>query len=452
MEIKKKENNTVFFDIVLKREDINKAETEVYKKNKKHFQLPGFRKGHVPRQMIENMYGKDVFFEDAINELLPAEYEKAISELDLKVVDQPNIDIDEESIDKDDLIVNVSVDVKPEVEIKDYEGIEIEDPTMEVTDELIDSEVENERAMNARIINVDDRAVEEGDTVNIDFKGSLDGEYFDGGTAESQDLKVGSNTFIPGFEEQLIGHEIGEEFYINVKFPEDYHQKDLAEKDAKFEIKINSISYEELPELDDEFVKDISEFDTLDEFKEDLRKKKEEEFKVNSKMEKERRAIDKIGEMVDTDIPEGMINAQIDDMIRNYDQTLRAQGISFEDYIKMVGQSLDEFKETMKPEAEKTVKNDLALEALVKSENVEVSDEEVEEEVNKVVEEYFKDDKDHMEKMREYMLNQNKEVVREDLKKRKAIDKLVEKVKFVEPEETTEEEIKEEVKKDKEDK
>lgn len=331
MEIKKKENNTVFFDIVLKREDINKAETEVYKKNKKHFQLPGFRKGHVPRQMIENMYGKDVFFEDAINELLPAEYEKAISELDLKVVDQPNIDIDEESIDKDDLIVNVSVDVKPEVEIKDYEGIEIEDPTMEVTDELIDSEVENERAMNARIINVDDRAVEEGDTVNIDFKGSLDGEYFDGGTAESQDLKVGSNTFIPGFEEQLIGHEIGEEFDINVKFPEDYHQKDLAEKDAKFEIKINSISYEELPELDDEFVKDISEFDTLDEFKEDLRKKKEEEFKVNSKMEKERRAIDKIGEMVDTDIPEGMINAQIDDMIRNYDQTLRAQGISFED-------------------------------------------------------------------------------------------------------------------------
>lgn len=452
MEIKKKENNTVFFDIVLKREDINKAETEVYKKNKKHFQLSGFRKGHVPRQMIENMYGKDVFFEDAINELLPAEYEKAISELDLKVVDQPNIDIDEESIDKDDLIVNVSVDVKPEVEIKDYEGIEIEDPTMEVTDELIDSEVENERAMNARIINVDDRAVEEGDTVNIDFKGSLDGEYFDGGTAESQDLKVGSNTFIPGFEEQLIGHEIGEEFDINVKFPEDYHQKDLAEKDAKFEIKINSISYEELPELDDEFVKDISEFDTLDEFKEDLRKKKEEEFKVNSKMEKERRAIDKIGEMVDTDIPEGMINAQIDDMIRNYDQTLRAQGISFEDYIKMVGQSLDEFKETMKPEAEKTVKNDLALEALVKSENVEVSDEEVEEEVNKVVEEYFKDDKDHMEKMREYMLNQNKEVVREDLKKRKAIDKLVEKVKFVEPEETTEEEIKEEVKKDKEDK
>ena len=300
--------------------------------------------------------------------------------------------------------------------------------------------------MNARIINVDDRAVEDGDTVNIDFKGSVDGEYFEGGEAESQDLKIGSNTFIPGFEEQLIGHNIDEEFDITVKFPEDYHQKDLAGKDAKFEIKLNSISYEELPELDDEFVKDISEFDTLEEFKADIRKKKEEEFKTTSEMEKQRRAIDKIGEMVDVEIPEAMINAQIDDMIRNYDQSLRAQGISFEDYIKMIGQSLDDFKKTMRPEAERTVKNDLALEALVKDLAIEITDEEIEEEVNKVVEEYFKDDKEHMEKMRDYMLNQNKEVVRDDLEKRKAIDTLVEKAKFVEPKETTEEEIKEEIK------
>ena len=435
MEINKKENNTVFFDIVLKREDIKKAENEVYKKNKKHFQIPGFRKGHVPMKMIENMYGKDVFFEDAINELLPQEYEKAVKELDLKVVDQPNIDIDEESIEKaEDLLIKVSVDVKPEVELKDYEGI--------------DSEVENQRAMNARIINVDDRPVEDGDTVNIDFKGSVDGKYFEGGEAESQDLKIGSNTFIPGFEEQLIGHKIGEEFDITVKFPEDYHQKDLAGKDAKFEIKLNSISYEELPELDDEFVKDISEFDTLDEFKADLRKKKEEEFKTTSEMEKQRRAIDKIGEMIEADIPEGMINSQIDDMIRNYDQSLRAQGISFEDYIKMIGQSLDDFKKTMRPEAEKTVKNDLALEALVKAMKIEITDEEIEEEVNKVVEEYFKDDKDHMEKMREYMLNDNKDVVRDDLEKRKAIETLVEKAKFVEPKEITKEDI-EEVKEDK---
>jgi len=444
MDIKKKENNTVFFDIVLKREDIDKAETEVYKKNKKHFQLPGFRKGHVPRKMIENMYGKDVFFEDAINEILPHEYENAVKELDLKVVDQPNMDIDEDTMDKDELVINVSVDVKPEVEIKDYKGLEVEDPTIEVTDELIDSEVENERRMNARIVNVDDREVQDGDKVNIDFKGSVDGEYFDGGSAENQDLEIGSNTFIPGFEEQLIGHNIGEEFDIMVNFPEDYHQKDLAGKEAKFEIKLNSISYEELPELDDEFVKDISEFDTLDEFKADLRAKKEEEFKTTSQMEKERRVIDKLGELVDVEIPEAMINNQIEDTIRNYDQTLRAQGIGFEDYIKMIGQSVDEFKKTMRPDAEKAVKNDLAIEALVKAENIEISDEEIEAEVNKVVEDYFKDDKEHMEKMREYMLNENKEVVREDLAKRKAIENVVENTKFVEPKELTEEEIKEE--------
>lgn len=444
MEIKKKENNKVFFDIVLKREDIDKAETEVYKKNKKHFQMPGFRKGHVPRKMIENMYGKDVFFEDAVNDLLPAEYEKAVKELDLKVVDQPDMDIDEETLEKDEVVFNVSVDVRPEVEIKDYKGLEVEDPTIEVTDELIDNEIENERRMNARIVNVDDREVKEGDKVNIDFKGSVDGEYFDGGSAENQDLEIGSNTFIPGFEEEIIGHNIGEEFDINVKFPEDYHQKDLAGKDAKFEIKLNSISYEELPELDDEFVKDISEFDTIDEYKADIRAKKEEEFKITSQMEKERRVIDKLGELVDAEIPEAMINNQIEDTIRNYDQTLRAQGISFEDYIKMVGQSLDEFKKTMRPEAEKTVKNDLAIEALVKAENIEITDEEIEEEVNKVVEDYFKDDKEHMEKMREYMLNENKEVVRDDLAKRKAVEKLVEETKFVEPKELTEEEIKEE--------
>lgn len=444
MEIKKKENNKVFFDIVLKREDIDKAETEVYKKNKKHFQMPGFRKGHVPRKMIENMYGKDVFFEDAVNELLPAEYEKAVKELDLKVVDQPDMDIDEETLEKDEVVFNVSVDVRPEVEIKDYKGLEVEDPTIEVTDELIDNEIENERRMNARIVNVDDREVKEGDKVNIDFKGSVDGEYFDGGSAENQDLEIGSNTFIPGFEEEIIGHNIGEEFDINVKFPEDYHQKDLAGKDAKFEIKLNSISYEELPELDDEFVKDISEFDTIDEYKADIRAKKEEEFKITSQMEKERRVIDKLGELVDAEIPEAMINNQIEDTIRNYDQTLRAQGISFEDYIKMVGQSLDEFKKTMRPEAEKTVKNDLAIEALVKAENIEITDEEIEEEVNKVVEDYFKDDKEHMEKMREYMLNENKEVVRKDLAERKAVEKLVEETKFVEPKELTEEEIKEE--------
>ncbi|MGI5949856.1 trigger factor [Peptoniphilus sp.] len=445
VEIKKKENNKVFFDIVLKSEDIKKAETEVYKKNKKYFEIPGFRKGHVPKKMIENMYGKDVFFEDAINELLPEAYQNAIDELKLDVVDQPNMDIDEDTMGKDELVVNVDVDVKPEVEISGYKGIEIEDPTLTVTDEVIDSEIENQRRMNARIINVDDRAVKDGDRVNIDFKGSIDGEYFDGGTAEGQDLEIGSDTFIPGFEEQIIGHEIGEEFDINVDFPEDYHQKDLAGKTAKFEIKLNSISYEELPEFDDEFVKDISEFDTVEEFKKDLREKKEEEFETTSLMEKQRRAIEALGDMVDVEIPEGMVRNQMDQSLANYDQTLRAQGISLEDYVKMIGSSIEEFRESARPGAEKTVKNDLALEAVVKQEGLEVTDEEIEEEVDSVVKEYFKDDEEHQERMKEYMLNENKEVVKSDLEKRKAVDFVVDNAVFVEPKEVEEtEEEKEE--------
>ncbi|MET3617128.1 trigger factor [Peptoniphilus olsenii] len=438
-EIKKKENNKVFFDLVLKKEDIKKAETEVYKKNKKYFQIPGFRKGHVPKQMIENMYGKDVFFEDAVNELLPEAYEKAIDELKLDVVDNPNMDIDEETMGKDELVVKVDVDVKPEVEVSDYKGMEIEDPTLTVTDDVLDAEIENQRRMNARIINVDDRAVKEGDIVNIDFKGSVDGEYFEGGTAEGQDLEIGSDTFIPGFEEKLIGHEIGEEFDIDVDFPEDYHQEDLAGKTSKFKIKINSISYEELPELDDEFIKDISEFDTVEEFKEDLKKKKEEEFETTSLMEKQRRAIEMLGDKVDVEIPDGMVRAQMDQTVANYDQTLRAQGISLDDYVKMVGSTMEEFRENARPSAEKTVKNDLALEAVVRAENLQVTDEEIEEEVENVVKEYFKDDEEHQKRMKEYMLNENKEVVRGDLEKRKAVDFIVEHAKFVEPKETKEE-------------
>ena len=265
MEIKSKEKNTVSFDLVLKDKDIKDAETEVYKKNKKSLQVPGFRKGHVPRKLIENMYGKDVFLEDAINEILPEVYAKAVKELKLDVIDQPNIDFPEERKDGEDLIVNVKVDVKPEAKLGEYKGLEIEDPTMELTDEVVMQEVENEREKNARIINVDDRAAQKGDSVNIDYKGSCDGEYFKGGEDKGHDLELGSGAFIEGFEDQIIGHKVGEEFDINVKFPEDYRDENLKGKEAKFEIKLNGISYKELPKLDDEFVKDISEFDTLEE-------------------------------------------------------------------------------------------------------------------------------------------------------------------------------------------
>lgn len=443
MEIKKKENYTVYFDIVLKDKDIKEAEAEVYKKNKKHFQVPGFRKGHVPRQMIENIYGKDVFLEDAINEILPEEYEKAVKELELEVVDQPKIDIEEEKKDGEDLVVNISVDVKPDVKLSDYKNLEIEDPTMEVTDDVINEEIEQQREMNARIVNVSDRPAKEGDIANIDYKGSVDGEYFAGGEDEGYDLELGSGAFIPGFEEQVIGHKEGEEFTIDVDFPEDYRDEKLKGKKAQFEIKLNGISYKELPEVDDEFVKDISDFDTLDEYKEDIRRIKEEEFENNAKMEKQRRIIEKLGEGAEADIPPAMIENQISSVLQNYEQNLKAQGISLNDYIKMTGSTMNKLRDSIRPGAEETVKNDLALEALVKAEKIEISDKEVEDEVNEVVEEYFKDDKEHMEKMREYMLGQNKEAIREDLAKRKAVDFLLDNAKLVAPSEDKKKEEKE---------
>lgn len=440
MEIKSKEKNTVSFDLVLKDKDIKDAETEVYKKNKKSLQVPGFRKGHVPRKLIENMYGKDVFLEDAINEILPEVYAKAVKELKLDVIDQPNIDIPEERKDGEDLIVNVKVDVKPEAKLGEYKGLEIEDPTMEVTDEVVMQEVENEREKNARIINVDDRAAQKGDSVNIDYKGSCDGEYFKGGEDKGHDLELGSGAFIEGFEDQIIGHKVGEEFDINVKFPEDYRDENLKGKEAKFEIKLNGISYKELPKLDDEFVKDISEFDTLEEYKEDIRKNKQEEYDVNAKMEKQRRIVEKLGEIAEVEVPEVMVNRQIDEILQNYERSLMGQGISLEDYIKMTGSSIEAMRESLKEGAKNTVKNDLALDALVKAENIKISDEDVEKEVNEVVEDYFKDDKEHMEKMRSYMLNENKEQIRDDLAKRKAVDIILESAKLVEPKKLSEEE------------
>ncbi len=446
MEIKKKENNTVSFDLVLKDKDIKDAETEIFKKNKKNIQVPGFRKGHVPRKLIEKMYGKDVFLEDAINEILPEVYANAVEELKLDVIDQPKVDIPEEREDGKDLKVNIEVDVKPEAKLADYKGLEIEDPTMEVTDEIIMEDINHEREMNARIINVDDRPAQEGDTVDIDFKGSVDGEYFEGGESQGHKLELGKGTFIPGFEDQIIGHNAGEEFDIEVKFPEDYRDEKLKGQKAKFEIKLNSISYKELPDLDDEFIKDISDFETVEEYKEDLRKHKEEEFALNSKMEKQRRIVDKLGAIAEVEIPEVMIERQIDQVLQNYGQSLKSQGISLEDYIKMTGSNIKAMRDSLREGAKNTVKNDLALDALVKAENIQITDEDVEKEVNEVVEDYFKDDKEHMEKMRSYMLNENKEQIREDLAKRKAVDLVLSFAKLVEPSEIKKEEAVEKAK------
>ncbi len=426
----KKEGNKVSFKLTLPVEEITTAENEVFKKNRNLFQVPGFRKGHVPKKIIENMYGKDVFFEDAVNEILPGAYEKAIEELGLKVIDSPNLDF-EEHVDGQDLIANVDVLVQPEIEIDNYKGIEVKTHTHEVTEELIDNIIEQQRKLNARIVNIDNRPVENGDRVNIDYSGSTDGEKFPGGTAENQDLEIGSNTFIPGFEEQLIGHNVGEEFEINVTFPEEYHDNSLAGKEAIFEIILNGISVEELPELDDEFIKDISDFDTVQEYRDDVLAKKTEEYKELEKQERESQAVAALADLVEDEIPEVMVDNLIDNEVERYEQNFRAQGFGFEQYLSMLGSSLEQYREEMRPEALKNVKSRLALEAIVAKEDFQVTDEEVLEDAREAAAKYYPEDEEKREQMVKMISESNTDALKEDLKIRKAIELVVENANFV---------------------
>ena len=432
-EIKKQEKNKVFFDLTVPHEEIKEAESKVYKRNKNYFNVPGFRKGHAPKKIIEQFYGEGIFFEDALNEVLPKIYQDALKELELDVIDQPEIDIDEENFDRSkDLVVAVSVEVKPEVVLGEYKGLEIEAVPTEVSDEMIDNEIDKQRHLNARRINIDDRAAEEGDKVNIDFVGKIDGVAFDGGTAEDQELELGSGSFIPGFEEGIVGHEVGEAFDIEVSFPEDYHSEELKGKDAVFSITLNSIAVEELPEVDDEFIKDISEFDTVDEYKEDLKKQKVEEVEANAKNIRMDRVLEAAAANAKVDVPDVMVRNAIDEQIRNMDNNMRSQGIQLEQYLQMLGQSLDDFKDSMRPDAEREVLKSLVLEAIVAAEKFEVSDDELEAYAREMSERYFKGDEDKLEEMVKTMMESNKEVMTSDLERKKAVELLVDSAKEVE--------------------
>ena len=432
-EIKKQEKNKVYFDLTVPHEEIKEAESKVYKRNKNYFNVPGFRKGHAPKKIIEQFYGSGIFFEDALNEVLPKIYQDALEELELEVIDQPEIDIDEENFDHSkDLIVEVSVEIKPEVVLGDYKGLEIEAVPDEVSDEMIENEIDKQRHLNARHINIDDRAAEDGDKVNIDFEGKVDGVAFEGGSAEDQELELGSGSFIPGFEEGIVGHEIGETFDIDVKFPEDYFNEDLKGKDAVFTITLNSIAVEELPEVDDEFIKDISEFDTVDEYKADLKKQKTEEVEANAKNIRMDRALEAAAANAKVDVPEVMVNNAIDEQIRSMDNNMRSQGLQLEQYLQMLGQSLDDFKDSMRPDAEKEVLKSLVLEAIVEAEKFEISDDEVEAYAREMSERYFKGDEDKQEEMIKTMMESNKDLMKSDLERKKAVELLVDNAKEVE--------------------
>lgn len=383
----KRENNKVSFNIELEYDKFEDNIQKAYLKNRGKFSIPGFRKGKVPRKILEMNYGEDLFYEDAINLILPVEYDSAVVELGLEPVDTPEVDIDKIEKDKP-ILIKFQVDVKPEVTLGDYKSIEVDKVEYNVTDEILANELKKVQESNGRIIDAGDRAVQEGDILTIDFEGSVDGVLFEGGTAEGQKLEIGSNTFIPGFEEQLTGKKLGEEVEVKVTFPEEYHEESLMGKEAIFKVKINEIKEKELPELDDELAKDVSEFDTLEEYKASIKENLEKEMKRREKIELENKVIDEVVAMSELDVPEGLIKSQLETEVGEFDYQLRSQGIDLEQYLGMTGTTMEDIQEQLRPMAIKRVTADLVLEAIAKQENIEVSDEDIDNELNKMAKQY----------------------------------------------------------------
>lgn len=371
------DKNRYQLEIEIGAEEFEKELNKAFLKRKNKITIPGFRKGKASRKFIEKYYGENVFYEDAVNSIYPEALDNAINEANLDVIND-KIDFDLVKIGKDGFTFKATVTVKPEVSIDSYKGIEVTKKSVEVKDEDVSKELEKIRERNARLISVENRPAKNGDTVVIDFKGSVDGIVFEGGSAENHSLKLGSNQFIPGFEDQIVGHNIGEEFDINVKFPEDYGAAGLAGKDSVFNIKLHEIKELEMPELDDEFAKDVSEFDTLNEYKEDLKKHILERLKNESEADFENQIIDKVISLLKADIPEAMFNNKIEENIKDFAHRLQSQGLDLDTYMKYTGMSIDKFKDEFRPNAERQVKLRLALEKIAENENLLPSLEEVE--------------------------------------------------------------------------
>lgn len=370
-------------------EDFEKAVNKAYNKEKGNIAIPGFRKGKAPRAIIEKRYGEGVFYDDALDIVFPEAYASAVEEAGITPVDNP-FDFDIKEIGKNGVELVCKVTVKPEVKIENYKGLSAVKAPTEVTDEEVEADLQKKLEQNARITPVEDRAVENGDIAVIDFEGFVDGEAFDGGKAEEYELEIGSGSFIPGFEDQIIGHSIDDEFDVNVNFPEDYAEA-LAGKAATFKIKLHAIKTKELPVADDEFVKDVSEFDTLDEYKADIRKTLEEQKKTASDRNFENEIFDKLANILEAEIPEAMINRTADNMINEFKYNVESQGIPFEQYLGYLGMSVDSIKETYRERAEKEVKIELALEKIAELENIEITDEDVEAEYKTMSEKYSVD-------------------------------------------------------------
>ena len=417
LQVEKLEKNMAKLTIEASAEDFEKAIQKVYLKARGRINIPGFRKGKAPRKLIEKMYGTGVFYEDAANDLIPTAYAEALKDCDLEIVSRPEINVTQIESGKP-FIFTAEVAVKPEVTLGEYKGVEVEKSNVEVTDEDINKEVDKERENNSRTIDVDDRAVESGDIIKLDFDGSVDGVPFAGGKAENYTLTIGSGSFIPGFEDQLIGTKIGEDKDVTVTFPEDYHEKSLAGKEAVFKCKVNAISVKELPEADDEFASEVSEFETLAEYKEDIKKKLTEKKEKAARAKKEAQAIEKAVENATMEIPDAMIDTQVQSMMEDFARRMQSQGLSLEQYFQFTGMDVKKMHDQMKPEALKRIQNSLVLEAVAKAENIEISDEKVDEEIAKMAEAY----KMEVEKLKGIIGDSERDQMKKDLAVQAAAD------------------------------
>ncbi len=428
------EKNMAKLTVTVEADKLEAAINKAYQKQKNSISIPGFRKGKVPRQMVEKMYGAGVFYEEAANILLQDEYPKAYDESGLEIVSQPQIDIVQIESGKD-FIFTAEVAVKPGVELGEYKGIEVTKVDVEVSDAEVDSQVEIERNKNSRTVTVE-REIADGDTANIDFEGFVDGVAFEGGKGDAYDLKIGSHSFIDTFEDQLVGKKAGDELDVNVTFPEDYQAEDLAGKAAVFKVKVNEVKTTEVPELDDEFASDVSEFDTLDEYKADVRAKLAEQKKAEAKRAQEDEAVSKLVEASTMEIPEPMIDNQVDTMMNEFAQNMAQQGLSLEQYMQFTGMTMDQFRAQVRPDALARIQSSLVLEAVAEAAAIEISDEELEGEFAKMAEQYNME----VEKIKEIFGDSQRDAMKKDMAVQKAVELIIDNAVEVERTEETAEE------------
>lgn len=421
LQVEKLEKNMAKLIIEVSADDLEKALQSAYNRQKSKISIPGFRKGKVPRQMVEKMYGAEIFYDDAANALLPKAYSEAYDECGLDIVSQPKIDIVQIEKGKP-FIFTAEVATKPEVTLGEYKGLKVDKVSNRVTQKEIDAKLQEEAEKNARTITVEDRPVQDGDEVILDFEGFVDGEAFEGGKGENYPLTIGSGSFIPGFEEQLIGVESGKETEVNVTFPEDYHAEDLKGKAAVFKCTIHEIKAKELPEIDDEFAAEVSEFDTLDEYKADIKAKIKEQKEKEGKSKQEDQAVEQAIANASMEIPDAMIDTQARQMLDDFSQRMAQQGLTIEQYYQFTGSSAEKMMEDLKPQAVKRIQTRLVLEAIAKAENIEISDEKLDEEIAKMAEAY----KMEADKLKEYMGEAEKKQMKEDMAVQEAVTFLVE--------------------------